>query len=146
MDQNGGVGVEFRLLGELEAVVDGETVPLGGPKQRALLALLLLHANEVVSTDTALEDLWRGVDPAAAARSLHVYVSSLRKAVGSAAGAIQTRPGGYTLAVSEDDLDVSRFERLAAQGREAAQRGDAASAWRPERYLASMSWRWRRSR
>ena len=127
-DQNGGVGVEFRLLGQLEAVVEGRVVALGGPKQRALLALLLLHANEIVTTDRALDEIWRDVEPSAAIRSLRVYVSSLRKVLGSAAGALQTRPGGYLLAVAEGGLDVARFERLVFEGRQAAESGDAAHA------------------
>ena len=85
-------------------------------------------------TDRALEEIWRDTEPGAAARSLHVYVSSLRKALGSAAGAIQTRPGGYALAVADEDLDVTRFERLAAEGRQASRgRGGDSGGFDPSR-------------
>jgi len=134
------VEVEFRLLGPLEASADGRPLALGGPKQRALLALLLLHANEVVPAERALDEIWPGVDPGAAARSLQVYVSSLRKALGDAGAALQTRPGGYVLALGEDDLDAQRFETLASEGRRALREGqpqrassllrDALALWR----------------
>ncbi len=122
------MGVEFRVLGPLEAVVDGEPVALGGPKQRALLALLLLHANEVVPAERALDEIWRDAEPGAATRSLQVYVSSLRKALGSSGALLETRPGGYSLTLDEDQLDASRFERLLHKGQRKAESGDAAGA------------------
>ena len=122
------MGAEFRLLGPLEAALDGRSLALGGPKQRALLALLLLHANEVVPAERALDAIWPGADPSSAARSLQVYVSSLRKALGDAASALETRPGGYVLTVVAEDLDVLRFEKLAAHGRQALQEGNADHA------------------
>lgn len=122
------MGVEFRLLGPLEAVADGRPLALGGPKQRALLALLLLHANEVVPAERALDEIWPGADPGPAARSLQVYVSSLRKALGDSGAALQTRPGGYVLNLGEDDLDAQRFESLASEGRQALRAGEPERA------------------
>jgi predicted ATPase/DNA-binding SARP family transcriptional activator len=120
------VRVEFRVLGPLEAVVDGNPVALGGPKQRAVLALLLVHANEVVPAERILGDVWPSARASSATRSLQVYVSSLRKALGGAASVLETAPGGYRLAVSLDDVDAARFERLEREGRRAAETGDAA--------------------
>jgi len=72
--------VEFRILGPLEVVEDDRPLVLGGPKQRALLAVLLLHRGEVVSTDRLIDQLWGERPPASAAKSVQVYVSNLRKA------------------------------------------------------------------
>lgn len=108
--------LEFRILGPLEAWEEGRLLPLGGPKQRSLLALLLLHANEVVSSDRLLDEVWHDARPDGAARSLQVYVSSLRKALGDSASALQTRAGGYSIAVGPDQLDAVRFERLVDEG------------------------------
>ena len=74
-------GMEFRILGPLEVVEDGRTLDLGGPKQRALLAALLLRANEVVSQDALIDDLWGESPPTTAAKTLQAYVSRLRKAL-----------------------------------------------------------------
>src|SRR3712207_1646812 len=113
--------MQFRVLGPLE-VRDGErSVPLGGGKQRALLALLLLHRNEVVSTDRIVDQLWGERPPATVAKALQVYVSRLRKALG--ADRIVTRTPGYRLVVRPDELDLDRFERLCARGAEADARG-----------------------
>ena len=71
--------MEFRVLGPLEVVEDGRTISLGGVKQRALLASLLLRANEVVSSDTLIDELWGASPPATAAKAVQVYVSALRK-------------------------------------------------------------------
>src|SRR4051794_9713914 len=87
-----GVGIEFRILGPLEVVRDGRALPLGGRKQRSLVAVLVLHAGEFLSSDRLIEELWQESDAGAPAR-LQVYVSQLRKALGEDAGALQTRPG-----------------------------------------------------
>jgi predicted ATPase/DNA-binding SARP family transcriptional activator len=108
--------LEFRILGPLEASEEGRLLPLGGPKQRSLLALLLLHANEVVTSDRLLEKVWHDSRPDGAARSLQVYVSSLRKALGHSGTALQTRAGGYSIAIEPDQLDAVRFERLVDEG------------------------------
>src|SRR5919201_1869665 len=96
--------MEFRILGPLEVVDDGRAVDLGGPKQRALLALLLLHANEVVSPDVLADALWEGQPPPAAAKTLQAYVSRLRKALGR--DVLETRGHGYLLRVAQGELDA----------------------------------------
>ena len=117
--------MEFRLLGPLEAVDDhGAPVALGGPRPRALLALLLLHRNEVVSGDRLIDGIWGESPPASAQNALQVHVHALRRVLG--AERIETRPPGYVLHVGDGELDVERFERLAAQG----QAGEALALWR----------------
>jgi DNA-binding SARP family transcriptional activator len=105
--------MEFRLLGPLE-VVDGERrVPLRGPRQRALLAALLVSANEVVPDSVLVERLWGETPPSSGTTALRVRVSQLRKLVGDA---IVTRPAGYLLAADAEAIDACRFERLLAEG------------------------------
>jgi DNA-binding SARP family transcriptional activator len=109
------VGVtEFRLLGPVEAVVDGAAVVLGAPKQRALLAELLLHRAEVVGRSHLVDSLWGERAPDSALSSLQVYVHGLRRALG--AERIETHGAGYRIAVRPDELDVDRFERLLDRG------------------------------
>ena len=86
-------GIDYRILGSLEAAEDGRPIALGGSKQRALLALLLLHANRVVSRDRLIDELWDGSPPETASTALQVHVSQLRKAVGR--DAIVTQAPGY---------------------------------------------------
>jgi DNA-binding SARP family transcriptional activator len=110
--------LDFRLLGPLEVVdADGRAVPLGGQKQRALLALLLLNANRVVSTDTLLDVLWDGEPPRTAGTSLQNMVSSLRKALGREH--VVTRPPGYALDVDPRQVDLGRLEALIAAAKSA---------------------------
>ena len=90
--------MEFRILGPLQ-VVDGEReIALGSPKERALLAVLLLHAGEVVSRDRLIDELWGEAPPPTAGKALNVYVSQLRKTLDGDA-AIATRPPGYAIEV-----------------------------------------------
>src|SRR5213082_2399610 len=106
---------EFRILGPLE-VADGEEVlPLTGQKQRALLALLLLDANRVVSTDRLVDALWGEQPPRTAATSLQNFVSQLRKLLGP--DLLVTRSPGYLLRVDPDALDLDRFTRLVERAR-----------------------------
>jgi predicted ATPase/DNA-binding SARP family transcriptional activator len=121
------VDLQVRILGPLEAVVDGEPVALGGRKQRSLLALLALDAGDVVAADRLIEALWPEYDPRAQAR-LQVYVSQLRKALGGAGSAIEHRSGGYVLDIPRDAVDAARFERFAADGGSALRGGDAEDA------------------
>jgi DNA-binding SARP family transcriptional activator len=100
----------FRILGPLEVIEDGQPLPLGPPKQRMLLAALLLRSNEAVSTDELIDALWGEHPPERAAKSLQVYVWRLRKLLGREV--LQTRPPGYALSVSPEDLDLHRFESL----------------------------------
>ena len=110
--------MDFRILGPLEVEEAGRAIPIVG-KQRSLLAILLLHANEPVSTDALIEVLW-GEHPALSARKgLQVYVSRLRGALGDAAGRVVTQPTGYLIHVEPGELDLDRCERLGDRGREA---------------------------
>ena len=107
--------LEFRILGSLE-VLDGETpVPLGGRNQRALLTLLLLRANEPVSSERLVNELWGEHPPRTATTSLQNAVSQLRKLLGP--GLLHTRPAGYVLELDGNQLDLVRFERLAREAR-----------------------------
>ena len=117
---------EFRLLGPLEALIDGNPVNLAAAKPRALLALLLLHRNRVVPTEKLIDELWGDEPPSRATKTLQVYVSQLRKELGPER--LLTRAPGYELRVAEDELDVDRFEKLAAEARERLAVGDAAGA------------------
>jgi DNA-binding SARP family transcriptional activator len=128
--------VEFKVLGPLEVLDRGRPLDLGAPRQRALFAFLLLHANEVVSTDRLAEALWPGEIPKTAAKAIQVYVSALRKALGRARDMLETRAPGYLLRVGPDELDLQQFEQLLTKARseEAAARAAtlraALSLWR----------------
>jgi YVTN family beta-propeller protein len=108
--------LEFRILGPLEVEAGGRLVALGATKQRALLALLLLEANHVVSRDRLIDALWGEHHPETAPNALQGYISGLRKTLG--ADRIETRSPGYLLHATPDDLDLSRFERLRVQARD----------------------------
>jgi DNA-binding SARP family transcriptional activator len=107
--------LEFRILGPLEAVDGEEVLHLGGQKQRALLALLLLDPNRVVSTDRIVDALWGEQPPRTAATSLQNFVSQLRKLVGSET--LVTKPPGYELRLAGEQLDLVRFRRLVDEAR-----------------------------
>ncbi len=130
--------MEFRVLGPLEALDGGRALDLGAPRQRAVLAFLLLHANEVVSSDRLAEGLWPEGAPKTAAKAIQVYVSALRKAFGSSRDALETRGPGYVLRVAPGELDLHEFERLlaGARGEEPPARADTLSA-RPR----ALAWR-----
>src|SRR5919198_3207220 len=117
---------DFGLLGPLTVSREGTELTLGGPKQRALLAILLLDANQAVSADRLIDALWGDHPPDTAKNTLQVYVSQLRKLL--PAGALETVSAGYRLVVPPDALDLARFEELAHQGRAALGIGDAATA------------------
>ena len=110
-------GLRFFLLGPLEARRDGVRLDLGPPKQRAVLALLLLHANRVIPTDRLIDELWGERPPDTARSALQVYVAGLRKALGSGGATLRTRSPGYVLEVDPGALDVDRFEQLRAEAR-----------------------------
>jgi DNA-binding SARP family transcriptional activator len=129
---------EFRLLGPLEAVVNGKPVHLAAAKPRALLALLLLNRNQVVSTDRLIDELWDDNPPATATKTLQVYVSQLRKELGP--DRLVTRPPGYLLRVEEGELDLERFEQLTADARKRLADGDPTGA-RDEFREALRLWR-----
>jgi predicted ATPase/DNA-binding SARP family transcriptional activator len=119
------VTVELRLLGPVEAVAGEEVVPLGGARQRALLALLAL-AEAPLPAERLADELWQGRPPRGAEGTLRSYVSRLRSALGR--DAVVARGGGYALALERERLDVHRFERLLGQGRSELARGAAGLA------------------
>jgi DNA-binding SARP family transcriptional activator len=126
--------MEFGILGPIEIRVDGRPVPLGGPKQRALFAMLLLRRGQVVPVERLIDDLWGALPPSTARDLLWVHVARLRKALepGRAKGVpsslLVTHVHGYRLNIEPDDLDLDRFERLVAEGREALASGAAEEA------------------
>src|ERR671934_1289613 len=107
--------MEFRILGPLQVLDEGRELPLGGAKQRALLAVLLLDRNRVVSRDRLIDELWHTDPPETAPTALQVYVSQLRKTLGR--DLILTQPPGYLIRVGDGELDLHRFERLVARAR-----------------------------
>ena len=136
--------MDFRILGSLDVRANGDSLPLGGPKQRALLAVLLLSANRVVSRDRLVEGSWPGQPADAVEHALTVRVSRLRKALDVEGSGLRlvTRPPGYLLRVDPDELDLQRFEQLVADGREAREAGDPARAAASLREAESL-WRGR---
>lgn len=117
--------IDYRILGPFE-VVDHEPLSLGGRKQQAVLATLLLHRGEVVTSDRLIEAVWGGRGPATAAKTLQVYVSNLRKVLGERP--LVTQGHGYVLVAEADQVDADRFAKLAATGHDALERGDPAQA------------------
>lgn len=113
--------IDYRLLGPIEAGVNGRVLDIGGHKQLALLAVLVLSANEPVSRDVLVDRLWGEHPPPGAQHTLDVHISRLRKTLESAVGrpVVLTRPGAYLLRASADRVDMRRFERLAEAGRRA---------------------------
>jgi predicted ATPase/DNA-binding SARP family transcriptional activator len=118
---------ELRLLGPVQAVRAGRDVALGGPRQRAVLALLALDAGRVVPAGRLVEELWRGRPPPGAAKTLRSYVSRLRSALAPEMPVVP-RGGGYVLSAGSGQVDVGRFERLVAEGQAALGGGEAAAA------------------
>ena len=131
--------IEFRVLGPLEVVDEARVLPLGGLKQRGLLAMLLLARNRVVPRDRLVDALWGDDPPASAANSVQIYVSKLRKVLGDDS-TLSTEPPGYVLRVASGALDVDEFERLLADGRSALR---AASFVEAEAILARAIAMWR---
>src|SRR6266571_7384260 len=126
-------GLAFRVLGPLEVLREGRPLRLGGERQRALLALLILSANEVVPSDRLIEALFGPDAPATAGNALQVAVSRLRRLLDDGGsdgdgGVLLTRPRGYELRAGPEQLDVALFECLVAEGREALELGDPAGA------------------
>jgi DNA-binding SARP family transcriptional activator len=127
--------VEFRILGPLEVVEQGRVLALGGPMQRALLALLLTRANEVVSADRLVDELWGAEQPRTPVNALQYHVSQLRKAL-APHEVIVTQEPGYVIRVGSDELDLIRFEKLVEEAQRAppelaAQRlHEALDLWR----------------
>lgn len=126
--------MEFRILGPLEVAVGGRLLELGRPKQRAVLAILLVHANRTVSLEHLVDELWGEESPAQAVASLQAYVSHLRRLLEPGRGArapaqvLVSQSPGYRVVVSTGDLDATRFEALADEGRRLLQAGRADQA------------------
>ena len=120
--------MDFRILGPLEVVEHGRSLVLGGTKQRGLLAVLLLHAGEVVATERLIDELWGEAPPATVAKSIHVYVSKLRAQLGE--DRILTRRPGYMLQADSVELWLQGTSRLhdRAQWRRSLEQGDLPSA------------------
>jgi ABC-type transport system substrate-binding protein/DNA-binding SARP family transcriptional activator/DNA-binding beta-propeller fold protein YncE len=146
--------MRFCVLGPLEGYVDGHSVAVGGGRQRALLALLLVHAGEIVSRDRMIEELWDGSPPSSRSKSLDVYISRLRKAFRDAGAGevLVTRAPGYVLHAGE--TDARQFEALAAEGHQALEAGDteravarlrdALALWRGSAYVEVGDEHWAR--
>src|SRR5438067_1324306 len=121
--------MEFKVLGPLEVSDGGRSVPLGGAKQRALLAILLTQANAAVGADRLIDLIWSDEPPDTAAHSLQVYVSQLRKILepehraGTAYKVLVSQPPGYLLRIEPESLDLNRFQRFVDEGRAAMSAG-----------------------
>lgn len=129
--------IEFRILGPLEVVDEGRPISAGVGRQRKLLAILLLHPNEVVSSDRLIEELWGERPPATVGKALQNHVSQLRKLLGREA--LATEPPGYSIRIDREQLDAARFERLVSEARANADPAeatatldDALGLWRGE--------------
>jgi DNA-binding SARP family transcriptional activator len=118
--------VEFRVLGPLEVRAGDGVLSLGAPKQRAVLGVLLLRRNELVRTETLVDEVWGDRPPASVSKILQGHVWRLRRALGAAV--IETQPLGYLLRVDKGTLDVDRFEDLLERGRTLLADGAATEA------------------
>ena len=130
--------MEIRVLGPVEASADGQPLPLGGAKQRAVMAMLGLEANRTVTADHLIEGLWGERAPASAPKMVQNYVWRLRSVLdGSGTAEIVTRGRGYELRIDPDAVDAARFQRLLAEAGRADDGGgisdaarEALSLWR----------------
>src|SRR6266566_5173899 len=121
--------MEYRILGPLEVADEGEPVALGRMKERLVLAVLLLHANELVSRERLIDELWGPAPPPTAKKAVNVYISQLRKALArNGHDPVSTADGGYRLGVDDDELDVSRLRQLLATARERQSAGELEAA------------------
>ena len=116
------------MLGPTEVLRDGEPVRFRGSRERALVALLAVEANRVVSAERLVEDLWGGAAPGGALRALRVYVSRIRQALADSDEVLVTRPAGYLLRATPDTIDAARFEALVREGRDRVAAGDSEGA------------------
>jgi DNA-binding SARP family transcriptional activator len=127
--------MEFRILGPLEVWEGGQPIPLGGIKQRAVLAILLLHANDLLSADRIIDELWGETPPDTARNVIQVYMSQLRKVLepgvpSASATLLVTRQPGYLLNISGEDLDLTRAEHLVDRGRRSLEEHEPVAASR----------------
>ncbi|HZG96073.1 MAG TPA: BTAD domain-containing putative transcriptional regulator, partial [Mycobacteriales bacterium] len=144
MDRNGGAdtGVRLWLLGEFRATAGDAAVDLGGPRQRAVLAMLALARGEVVSVDELIDAVWGDAPPAGATGSLQAFVSHLRRALQpdrsarKAGGVITRESRGYALRLPADAIDVWRFERLGREGSSLVESDPATASRQLQQALA----------
>src|SRR5919201_442594 len=122
------MALDFRILGPLEVVREASVLRLGGPKQRAVLAILLLHTNRVVPVERLAEDLYGDGVPATAVNQVRDHVSQLRKLLAADASILETRSPGYVLNVEPSQLDAMRFERAVEHATDELQAGRAENA------------------
>src|SRR5205809_2687190 len=133
--------MEYRILGPLEVAHQGDPVRLGRLKERLVLAVLLLHANEFVSRERLIDELWGESPPPTARKAVNVYISQLRRALArNAVDPIGTEDGGYRISVGADELDVLHLRRLLASARERAAAGELEAAAEPLREALAL-WR-----
>ena len=133
--------VEFRVLGPVEALVDRREVPLGGPRQRALLGLLLLQPGRTVAADQLIDSIWASEPPEGAGTTIRSYVSKLRSALGTAAP-IRGNSSGYSIEVAPDAIDAALFDQLVRKADEQLRQGAARAADEQLSHALSM-WRGR---
>jgi YVTN family beta-propeller protein len=127
----GGDRLSFRILGALTASRNGTEIAIVGPRQKALLTYLLLHANRVVPIERLIDELFGDKPPQTAVNSVHAGMSKLRRQLAGGESSdvpIVTRPPGYLIEIAEDELDLRRFEKLVEQGRAELESGDAEAA------------------
>jgi DNA-binding SARP family transcriptional activator len=120
--------MDYRILGPLEAFDGERRLSLGGTKQRAVLALLLLHGNQALARDVIVDELWGESPPQTAHKVLQNCISALRKELPGGPETLRTAGNAYVLGVEPDELDRDRFERGLADGRSALAAGEAAEA------------------
>ena len=118
--------MQFRVLGPLKVLVDGQPISLGGPKQRTVLASLLLHPNQLVPAENLIDQVWGEGPPSTARKTLQGYVTHLRRALGS--DRLEWQTPGYVLHVGPRELDAARFESLVQDAKAATARPDRAAA------------------
>jgi DNA-binding SARP family transcriptional activator len=122
------VKLEFRLLGDIAVLADGRPLELGGTRQRSVLALLVLQRDRSIATELLADRLWPDEQPLTAIKTIQVYVSRLRHALGPDAPRLTSAANGYRLAVADEELDAARFERRLRQAREALAGGSSDAA------------------
>lgn len=140
--QRGGNAVEFRILGPLEVCIEGENIQLGGPRERTVLAMLLLEANRVIPVERLIDAVWNDDPPATARGQIQICISNLRRRIFAVAGRdpVQTRLPGYLLRLEDGTLDLHRFEAGVAEGTSALKAGDPSRATTELRRALSL-WR-----
>ena len=144
-DADGGAvqGVQFGVLGPLQLIVGGELVPLGTPKQRAVLALLVVNANRPVDIDTLIGAAWNHRPPSGARATLHAYISNVRRlmaSVGIDRTLLASAAPGYRLSITQDQYDLGRFRTAKDAGVHAAA---AAEFEQASRYMSDALAQWR---